>query len=528
MKKIFKQFRKIQWRLTFTYMIATLLMLFLVELLVLVSNNRDSFSNPYFINITARSLSESSRMLDGALDTPYDPAAISLWIDKNMHFLESNMRQTRPNDPQLPQDQTAPVPQAAPALDLPKLVSKDTQLFSSKPVPFSREKSRLVVASPQGLILGADDETEFPLGEDLLAYLDEDETDVAQQVLNGTATSVVFSNTSTQYASFAFPVMQNGEMKAVVFMRIVAPTLGEEVDAALAGFLPDLPIFLLTSVVVGFIFGSLLASSFTTRIQKLIEYTTRWGKGDFSKIDKVREGDEISELSTALNQMVIQLEELIESKKMLAVLEERNRFARDLHDSVKQEIFSISMNLGAIQALIKTNPEKAGEQLEITAELAKQARNELSALIYTLLPAQLENQDLEIALKEYVNVWENNSGISVVYRTHGRKQDIPQEIEQTIFRITQEALSNIARHSKATATSVTLDYLPEVIRLQISDNGTGFDMDSVKKGLGLRSITERVAENQGKLDVDSGSGGTTITLQFPYHKQDAGGAHAEG
>jgi NarL family two-component system sensor histidine kinase LiaS len=297
--------------------------------------------------------------------------------------------------------------------------------------------------------------------------------------------------------------------------------------AALAGFLPDLPIFLVTSVLVGFVFGSLLASSFTTRIQNLIEYTTRWGKGDFSKIEKVRDGDEINELSIALNDMVVQFEELIESKKMLAVLEERNRFARDLHDSVKQEIFSISMNLSAIKSLVKTNPEKAEEQIEITAELAKQARNELSTLIYTLLPAQLENQDLEIALKEYVNVWEKNSGISVVYRTHGRKMDIPAEIEQTIFRIIQEALSNIARHSKATATSIMLDYLPDFIRLQISDNGTGFNMESVKKGLGLRSIAERVAENQGKLDVDSGSGGTTITLQFPYQPTDTGGTHEE-
>ena len=62
-------------------------------------------------------------------------------------------------------------------------------------------------------------------------------------------------------------------------------------------------------------------------------------------------------------------------------------------------------------------------------------------MIYTLLPAQLENQDLEIALKEYINVWEKNSGISVVYRTHGQKVDLPEVVEQSIFRITQEALS---------------------------------------------------------------------------------------
>ncbi len=512
MKKMFKKLQKIQWRLTFTYMIATLLMLFLVELLVLVSNNKDSFSNPFFINSTARSLSDASKVLGSALDEPYDLEAISIWVKNNKIFLESNTRKDRPTSPQPPQNQ---IP-----LDQPK---QQTALFESKPVPFSRDKSRLIVASTQGIILGSDDESEFPLGTDLLANIDENESEIVGEILSGSQTSVVFSNNNAQYASFVFPVIQDGETQALIFMRIVAPTVAEEVMAAFEGFLPDLPIFLLTSVVVGFIFGILLASSFTTRIKKLIEYTTRWGKGDFSRIENIKGGDEISELSLALNQMVEQVEELIESKKMLAVLEERNRFARDLHDSVKQEIFSISMNLGAIKALMKTSPEKASEQLEITANLAKQARNELSTLIYTLLPAQLENQALEMALKEYVNVWEKNSGISVVYRTHGKKQDIPPEIEQSIFRITQEALSNIARHSKATATSVSLDYLPDAIQLQISDNGSGFDMDNVKKGLGLRSITERVTENRGELDVDSGVGGTTITLKFPYQKESLGG-----
>jgi hypothetical protein len=170
MKKFFIQFRKIQWRLTFTYMGATLLMLFLVELLVLISNNRDSFSNPFCINSTARSLSEASRMLDTALDEPYDEAAISDWIVNNKRFLESNTRQDRPNNQQPPQNQPA-LPQS----DLPQQTDKNTTLFSTKPVAFSREKSRLVVVSPSGMILGTDDETEFPLGAELLSYLDEDD-----------------------------------------------------------------------------------------------------------------------------------------------------------------------------------------------------------------------------------------------------------------------------------------------------------------------------------------------------------------
>ncbi|NPV41104.1 MAG: sensor histidine kinase [Anaerolineae bacterium] len=516
MKKTLGKLRKIQWQLTFTYMAATLIMLFLVELLVLVSNNRNSYSNPFFITNTARSLNEAGRGLRNALDNPVDEEAIDAWIVNNKSFLQSNPRMEKPDGPQPEQNNFMDSPQK-------EMPAQRTNLFESKPVPFSREKSRLVIASPQGLILGSDTPDEFPRYAQLTDYLQSDENDVVQTILSGAQTSVVYANTNSQYASLAFPLVEAGEMKAIVFMRIAAPTVKEELLAALEGFLPDLPIFLVTSVVVGFVFGSLLAGSFTTRIKKLIQFTSRWGKGDFSRIENVREGDEISELSIALNQMVGQLEELIESKKMLAVLEERNRFARDLHDSVKQEIFSISMNLSAIKSLIKSNPEKAAEQLQVTADLAKHARNELSTLIYTLMPAQLENQDLELALKEYVKVWEKNSAISVVYRTRGKKRAIPAEVEQSIFRITQEALSNIARHSKATATSLTLDYLPENIQLQVSDNGTGFDPESVKKGLGLRSIAERAAENHGELEVDSGPGGTTLTLKFPYRGQPDGG-----
>ncbi len=507
MKKILRRLKKIQWRLTFTYMAATLVMLFLVELLVLVSNNRNAFSNPFFINSIARSLAESSRNLGAALDSPYDFEAIHDWV-------QSNKPLTRAQPP--PEMPTNPRPAQT---DL----SIRINLFQSKPVPYSQDQSRLVVSDPQGWILAADNEQEFPPGDNLLDYLDQSERDNLDEIMQGVMTSLVYSTNSSQYASFSFPVYRAGQMQAIIFMRIVAPTMKEEFLAAFEGFLPDLPVFLFTSILVGFVFGSLLASGFTRRIQNLIEFTSRWGRGDFSRIDNIREGDEIGELSLALNQMVARLAELIEGEKQLAVLEERNRFARDLHDSVKQQIFSISMNLGAIKTIMQTNPKKAADQLDITADIAKQARNELSALIYTLMPAQLEQQALELALQEYIHVWEKNSGISVVYRSLGSKKEIDQETEQSIFRIVQEALANISRHSKATATSVMLEYAAEFLKLQVSDNGIGYDPHTVKKGLGLRSISERVAENGGEMEVDSGESGTTITLRFPYKSSHAGG-----
>ena len=222
MKKYFKKFQKIQWRLTFTYTAATLIMLFLVELLVLVSNNKDSFSNPFFINSTARSLSDASRYLNDALDQPYDDEAISSWIDRNKLFMQANMRTSKPTNPRLPAEE----PQ------------QQISLFQSKPVPYSQDKSRLIVADPQGVILGVDDESDFPLDDYLLNYTDENEAEILEEIISGSQNSVAFSNNNIQYASFAFPVIQDGETKAIIFMRIVAPTVLEEFEAALRGFLP--------------------------------------------------------------------------------------------------------------------------------------------------------------------------------------------------------------------------------------------------------------------------------------------------
>jgi NarL family two-component system sensor histidine kinase LiaS len=502
MKRTLGKLRKIQWRLTFTYMAATLIMLFLVELLVLISNNKNSFSNPFFINNSAKYLSEVSSDLVPYLEKPYDQELINQWIIAH----KSSIRSIAGGGEQKRHGQG----------------EQSASLFKSKPVPFSEEESILIVTDPQGIIIGSDNPTDFPVDQALLDYMDQNESVLLQEVISGSQNSVVYSNANIQYASFAFPIIQNGESRGIIFMRIAAPTIFEQTEAAFEGFLPDLPVFIIAAILVGFVFGSILAGSFTTRIRKLIDFTSRWGKGDFARIKDVEGGDEINELSVAMNQMVNEFEGLLESKKKLAVLEERNRFARDLHDSVKQQIFSISMNLSAIKSLIESDPEKAKEQLEITANIAKQAKNELSTLIYTLTPVELENQSLDLALKEYIRVWEKTSGISVVFRTHGKQKQVFQEIEQSIFRITQEALANIARHSKASATSVNLDYLSDSLQLQISDNGIGFDQNAVKKGLGLRSISERVLACRGTFDVDSGASGTTLTLVFPYERPTTG------
>jgi NarL family two-component system sensor histidine kinase LiaS len=129
---------------------------------------------------------------------------------------------------------------------------------------------------------------------------------------------------------------------------------------------------------------------------------------------------------------------------MLATIEERNRLARDLHDSVKQQIFAISMNLGAVKSLLNSDLQKAILQVDVSSKLAQQALDELTTLINTLRPVQLGDQSLQDALKEYLKIWQKQSGVSVVFRIDGGKAVIAQEAEQSLFRVIQEALSNIS------------------------------------------------------------------------------------
>jgi NarL family two-component system sensor histidine kinase LiaS len=187
---------------------------------------------------------------------------------------------------------------------------------------------------------------------------------------------------------------------------------------------------------------------------------------------------------------------------------------------VKQQIFAISMNLGAVKSLLKTDLKKAILQVEISSKLAQQALDELTTLINTLRPVQLGDQSLPVALRDYLKEWEKRSGVSVVFRVEGGEKTIAQEAEQSLFRVIQEALSNISRHSRASAASIFLTFGTDHLMLQISDNGIGFNKASVKQGLGLHSMEERVKELNGTIKVNTSTSGTTITIIIPQKKME--------
>jgi NarL family two-component system sensor histidine kinase LiaS len=140
---------------------------------------------------------------------------------------------------------------------------------------------------------------------------------------------------------------------------------------------------------------------------------------------------------------------------------------------------------------------------------------ELTFLIQEIYPIALQEKGLDTVLREYIFEWENRNDITVQLATRNGHH-MPLAVEQAIYRVTQESLANVARHSHAHRVDISLVYNDDVAQLSIADDGRGFDMEKRPLGMGLRSIRERVSSIRGTVQIQSAPGsGTRIIVQVP-------------
>jgi NarL family two-component system sensor histidine kinase LiaS len=192
---------------------------------------------------------------------------------------------------------------------------------------------------------------------------------------------------------------------------------------------------------------------------------------------------------------------------------ERNRLARDLHDSAKQQAFAASAQISAALARLEADPKAAQVHLHEAEQLVFDVRQELTDLIQELHPAALQDRRLPDALRQYALDWSEQSGVKAQVSLQDERET-PIEIEQALFRIAQGALANVARHSQAQNAEIALTYDKDCVRLSISDDGCGFDAARHYPGLGLRAMRERAEMIGAVLVVDSAPGeGTRIEVQ---------------
>jgi signal transduction histidine kinase len=208
-----------------------------------------------------------------------------------------------------------------------------------------------------------------------------------------------------------------------------------------------------------------------------------------------------------------------------AVLEERNRLARELHDSVSQQLFSMTLTSQAARAQLERNPQRVAAQLERLQETSTAALAEMRALILQLRPPALRDQGLVAALQHHAQLIARREGIVVGLSVTGDER-LARGIEQPLYRIVQEALNNVLKHANARNVQIGLEFGAEQIRARVSDDGQGFNLAAVPRGdgrhLGMLSMRERAAEIGGTMEVRSSPGsGTEVVVTVPRAQNSA-------
>jgi NarL family two-component system sensor histidine kinase LiaS len=333
----------------------------------------------------------------------------------------------------------------------------------------------------------------------------------------------------------AVPVRQSqgeGPLAAVIIVTVKPPPpgLGALWPVILGIVLATAFILLLAVAPFGALFGFIMSRGLTRRLKALTLAADAWSEGDFSFQPQDHSKDEISYLGMHLRRMAENLQALLQTRQELTLLEERNRLARELHDTVKQETFATLMQVRAAKNLLEQDPSAARQRLEAAEELIKTAQQDLGLVISELQPAALEGQGLVGALGDYLATWSQHSRIPANIQVQGEHR-LPLEVEQTLFRVAQEALSNVARHSRASAATLCLAFDPGKVTLRVVDNGIGFDFQAagfdfqaagsdpsaaVGSGFGLQSMRDRMAAIQGDLVVQAApDGGAIVTASAP-------------
>ena len=206
-----------------------------------------------------------------------------------------------------------------------------------------------------------------------------------------------------------------------------------------------------------------------------------------------------------------------------AVLEERQRLARDLHDSVTQSLYSLTLLAEAGRRLIDLDVPQAARYLNDMGEIAQQSLKEMRLLVYQLRPLALAHEGLIGALQARLDSVEKRAGVEARFLIEGSLGNLPPALEEALFRIAQEALNNALKHAAARSIVVRLRGDDDCVTLEVADDGRGSALlsEDVKGGLGLTSMRERVTQLHGTLAIDSAPGqGTRVAVEVPRANSD--------
>lgn len=271
------------------------------------------------------------------------------------------------------------------------------------------------------------------------------------------------------------------------------------------------------------------------RIDYISTMITQLSRGEFSSRIYFNENDEISGLGNDLNELGEKLQqqkesllkladekgELARSAHKAATIEERQRLARDLHDAVSQQLFALTMMAQATEKIFDKNIDTARNQLKEITAMALQAQTEMRALLLHLRPVHLSGESLKEGVHTLIE--ELRQKCPIEFQVDMEDVDgLSTTTEEHLFRVVQEALSNILRHANASKVKVNVSNSKEEVFVHISDNGVGFsttEKKTNKASYGLKTMKERCEEVGGDFMIRSRvSEGTHIDIRVPLQK----------
>lgn len=471
---------KLQWRLTLSYLMVTVAAGILLQIALIGFVTIALLRAPQIPGVAAQSLQRAAPSAAIYLaQTPPDMAGLDGWLHGDVSHQNSN---------------------------------------NGIPLSFLLgPSSQFAVVDTNGVVLASTSPRTLPARSSIFTHVQPDDAHVIHAALTGETDPSATSSSNNGRISAAAPILtHDGQVLGALFIVPDIPDLNRHVFLVLSlSLLPATIAWVVFAGLVGLVFGWMTARGLTRRLRVLTHAANAWSRGNFAVTARDASRDELGQLARDLNRMAEHLQNLLHDRQQLAVVDERNRLARDLHDSVKQQVFATAMQLAAARALIDRDPTVAQQRLEQAERLVGQAQQELNTLINELRPAALGDKGLAPALRELAADWSRNNNIKAEVRVQG-EQRTSLEVEQALFRVAQEALSNVARHSGATSVDVRLAWQGDTLTLAIEDNGRGFDIATRDgTGMGLRSMRERVEALGGTLLVYGLSNGTRIEARVP-------------
>jgi NarL family two-component system sensor histidine kinase LiaS len=478
-KPFFRPSLRLQWKLTFSYTWITVTTLLILMLIGIIAGSETAAAD--FSQLVVAALKEhASELVPYLSATPPDRAGIERWL-------------------QQPENLTTQVVLS----NLPRTTFSVTL------------DGLIVVVDQQGAVVASRAADSASVGPLSAQQLPRQATAVLRVALVGqTDERRLVTSLTDGTVIAAYPLV--GAYSRIEG-ALVAQTTGLSqpsllFNALFASLIFSIPVAILAAL-IGTLFGFFTARGFSRRFKRLSSTVDQWSQGNFAVVAQDPSGDELGQLTRRLNHMTTQVQALVHSHQQLAMLEERNRLARDLHDSVKQQIFAISMLLNSAKGLLRSDLNRAQTCLEEIDTFVQHVQQELTSLVQALHPAALEEKGLVVAVRELASQWSHQSSIAANIRVQGDPSPSVR-VAETLFRIVQEALANVARHSRASMVEITLTGEQGTVMVSINDNGQGFELTSGRgSGLGLLSMQERMRLLEGTLLVESAPGqGTRITV----------------